>query len=187
MAEGMQTASRKAAKAERRAGRWLALDLLRFCAVFLMVQGHTFSSLLDPSVRAERWYQHHNFVHGYTAPMFLFENLDLFEYMVIGLLLGVVAMLIVGLALAHVIIHVLLIPRENIMAVVIAMGVMGAYASKLQYGDVWMMLAFGVATAGFTRSPEHAQVTTLPIALDMPITATWVGISGTESLTSRLG
>jgi putative tricarboxylic transport membrane protein len=84
------------------------------------------------------------FVHGLTpGPMFLFENLDLFEYMVIGLLFGVVAMLIVGLALAHVIIHVLLIPRENIMAVVIAMGVMGAYASKLQYGDVWMMLAFG--------------------------------------------
>lgn len=46
-----------------------------------------------------------------------------------------------------------------------------------------MMLAFGVATAGFTRSPEHAQVTTLPIALGTPILATWVGISGTESLT----
>jgi ABC-2 type transport system permease protein len=45
-----------------------------------------------------------------------------------------------------------------------------------------MMLAFGVATAGFTRSPEHAQVTTLPIALGTPILATWVGISGTESL-----
>lgn len=46
-----------------------------------------------------------------------------------------------------------------------------------------MMLAFGVATAGFTRSPEHAQVTTLPLALGVPILASWVGISGTESLT----
>lgn len=46
-----------------------------------------------------------------------------------------------------------------------------------------MMLAFGVATAGITRSPEHAQVTTLPIALGTPILATWVGISGTESFT----
>ena len=55
-------------------GRWLALDLLRFCAVFLMVQGHTFTELLDPAVRAERWYRHHNFVHGYTAPMFLFAS-----------------------------------------------------------------------------------------------------------------
>lgn len=53
-------------------GRWLALDLLRFCAVFLMVQGHTFTELLEPAARAERWYRHHNFVHGYTAPMFLF-------------------------------------------------------------------------------------------------------------------
>lgn len=46
-----------------------------------------------------------------------------------------------------------------------------------------MMLAFGVATAGFTRSPEHAQVTTLPLALGTPILASWIGISGTESLT----
>jgi ABC-2 type transport system permease protein len=45
-----------------------------------------------------------------------------------------------------------------------------------------MMLAFGVATAGFTRSPEHAQVTTLPLALGTVIVASWVGISGTESL-----
>jgi ABC-2 type transport system permease protein len=45
-----------------------------------------------------------------------------------------------------------------------------------------MMLAFGVATAGFTRSPEHAQVTTLPLALGTPILASWVGISGTENL-----
>ena len=55
-------------------GRWVALDLLRFCAVFLMVQGHTFSTLLDPAVRAERWYRHHLFVHGYTAPMFMFAS-----------------------------------------------------------------------------------------------------------------
>ncbi|MGH9270932.1 MAG: ABC transporter permease [Ilumatobacteraceae bacterium] len=45
-----------------------------------------------------------------------------------------------------------------------------------------MMLAFGVATAGFTRSPEHANVTTLPLALGTPILASWVGISGTEDL-----
>jgi putative tricarboxylic transport membrane protein len=92
------------------------------------------------------------FVHGLVpGPMFLHQNLDLFEYMVIGLIFGTVAMLIVGLALAHVIVHVLLIPRENIMAVVIAMGVMGAYASKLQYGDVWIMLVFGALAYGMRR------------------------------------
>jgi uncharacterized membrane protein len=61
-------------------GRWLALDLLRFCAVFLMIQGHTFTALLEPAVRAERWYRHHNFVHGYTAPMFLFASGLAFGY-----------------------------------------------------------------------------------------------------------
>ncbi len=92
------------------------------------------------------------FVHGLVpGPMFLHHNLDLFEYMVMGLIVGTFAMLIVGLCLAHVIIHVLLIPRENIMAVVIAMGVMGAYASKLQYGDVWIMLAFGAIAYGMRR------------------------------------
>lgn len=45
-----------------------------------------------------------------------------------------------------------------------------------------MMLAFGVATAGFTRSPEHAQVTTLPIALGSAVVASWIGITGTESM-----
>lgn len=55
-----------------RAGRWLALDLFRFCAVCLMVQGHVFSTLLDRATKSQDWYPHHSFVHGYTAPMFLF-------------------------------------------------------------------------------------------------------------------
>ncbi|MGI9424171.1 MAG: tripartite tricarboxylate transporter permease [Hyphomicrobiaceae bacterium] len=85
------------------------------------------------------------FVHGMKpGPTFLIDNLQLFEYMVAGLMIGTVVMLIVGLLLAHVIVHVLLIPRENIMAVVVALAVIGAYASQLQYGDVWMMMAFGV-------------------------------------------
>jgi ABC-2 type transport system permease protein len=46
-----------------------------------------------------------------------------------------------------------------------------------------MMLALGIATAGVTRSPEHAQVTTLPLSLGAVAVASWVGITGTESLT----
>lgn len=46
-----------------------------------------------------------------------------------------------------------------------------------------MMLALGLATAGLTNSPEHAQVTTLPITLGTIAVASWVGISGTEQLT----
>lgn len=45
-----------------------------------------------------------------------------------------------------------------------------------------MMLALGLATAGITRSPEHAQVTTLPLSLGTIAVASWVGITGTESL-----
>jgi len=45
-----------------------------------------------------------------------------------------------------------------------------------------MMLALGTATAGVTNSPEHAQVTALPLSLGVIAVASWVGITGTESL-----
>jgi ABC-2 type transport system permease protein len=48
---------------------------------------------------------------------------------------------------------------------------------------VLMMLGLGLATAGLTNSPEHAQVTTLPISLGTIVVAMWVGIAGTEDLT----
>jgi ABC-2 type transport system permease protein len=47
-----------------------------------------------------------------------------------------------------------------------------------------MMVALAMATAGLTNSPEHAQVTTLPVSLSVIAVASWVGISGTESLTA---
>lgn len=48
---------------------------------------------------------------------------------------------------------------------------------------VVMMIGLGLATAGLTNSPEHAQVTTLPVALGVIAVASWVGISGTDDLT----
>ncbi|MFC9125724.1 ABC transporter permease [Streptomyces sp. NPDC057099] len=48
---------------------------------------------------------------------------------------------------------------------------------------VVMMLGLGLATAGLTNSPEHAQVTTLPVSLGTIAVASWVGITGTEELT----
>lgn len=45
-----------------------------------------------------------------------------------------------------------------------------------------MMLGLALATAGFTNSPEHAQVTTLPISLGVIAVASYVGITGTEDL-----
>ncbi|GHH27844.1 ABC transporter permease [Lentzea cavernae] len=46
-----------------------------------------------------------------------------------------------------------------------------------------MMVGLALATAGLTNSPEHAQVTTLPVCLGVVAVASWVGISGTEDLT----
>ncbi|QNP61552.1 ABC transporter permease [Streptomyces genisteinicus] len=48
---------------------------------------------------------------------------------------------------------------------------------------VAMMLGLGLATAGLTNSPEHAQVTTLPVSVGTIAVATWVGIAGTGDLT----
>ncbi|MDG4790440.1 hypothetical protein O7626_31750 [Micromonospora sp. WMMD1102] len=48
---------------------------------------------------------------------------------------------------------------------------------------VAMMVGLALATAGLTNSPEHAQVTTLPVSLGVIAVASWVGISGTEQLT----
>lgn len=53
--------------------RWLALDLLRFLAVVLMVQGHVFTALIEDAVRSLAWYRWHNYIHGYTAPLFMFS------------------------------------------------------------------------------------------------------------------
>ncbi|WP_129669417.1 ABC transporter permease [Phytoactinopolyspora endophytica] len=46
-----------------------------------------------------------------------------------------------------------------------------------------MMVGLALATAGLTNSPEHAQVTTLPVSLSVIAVASWVGITGTEDLT----
>lgn len=56
------------------AGRWLALDFLRFVAVLLMLQGHAFHVMVNNTIRAEPWYRWHNYVHGFTAPLFLFAS-----------------------------------------------------------------------------------------------------------------
>jgi ABC-2 type transport system permease protein len=45
-----------------------------------------------------------------------------------------------------------------------------------------MMLALAMATAGVTKSPEHAQITTLPLSLGTIAVVNWVAITGTDSL-----
>lgn len=54
--------------------RWIFVDFLRFVAVVLMIQGHTFDAVLSYEIRAEGWYGVHSFWHGFTAPLFLFGS-----------------------------------------------------------------------------------------------------------------
>ncbi|NJQ05098.1 ABC transporter permease [Streptomyces lonarensis] len=49
---------------------------------------------------------------------------------------------------------------------------------------VAMMLAFGAAVAGLTTSPEHAQVTALPVSLGTVAVTNWVGLTGTAESTA---
>ncbi len=53
------------------ARRLLYLDLFRGLAVISMIQGHTFTALLEPSAYGGTWPRWYTLIHGLTAPMFL--------------------------------------------------------------------------------------------------------------------
>lgn len=78
-----------------------------------------------------------------------------------------------------------LIQITAILAVFAAIGDAPANAALVAVTVVTalaMMLALGIATAGVTNSPEHAQVTALPVSLGAIAVNSWVGITGTETL-----
>lgn len=52
--------------------RFLALDRLRALAVVLMIQGHTFTALMQPRAFSPQFGRLHGLLHGLTAPAFLF-------------------------------------------------------------------------------------------------------------------
>ena len=54
--------------------RWIFVDFFRFCAVFLMLQGHVFDAFLSPDYKIGIWWDIHKFIHGFTAPIFLFSS-----------------------------------------------------------------------------------------------------------------
>jgi uncharacterized membrane protein len=54
--------------------RYLFIDLLRFLAVLLMIQGHTFDASLNLNIRQHEMYFLYDFFHGLVAPMFLFAS-----------------------------------------------------------------------------------------------------------------
>ncbi|OXM52896.1 ABC transporter permease [Amycolatopsis alba] len=90
----------------------------------------------------------------------------------VGLVLPVTAIALVQVAVILTVLGVIAETPANVGLLVVAV-----------LATVAMMIGLGLATAGLTNSPEHAQVTTLPVSLGVIAVASWVGISGTDDLT----
>lgn len=94
------------------------------------------------------------------------------------------AVILAGLILPATVLAVVQVTA--ILAVLAAVAVAPANVPLLAVAVVAtlaMMIGLALATAGLTNSPEHAQVTTLPVSIGVISVASWVGISGTEELT----
>ncbi|UJW35502.1 ABC transporter permease [Saccharothrix sp. AJ9571] len=89
-----------------------------------------------------------------------------------GLLLPLIVIALVQVAVIMTVLAVVAGAPDDIVLLVAAV-----------LATVAMMIGLGLATAGLTNSPEHAQVTTLPVSLGVIAVASWVGIAGTEDLT----
>lgn len=84
---------------------------------------------------------------------------------------------------------VTVIALVQVTAILIVLGMVAAEPDQVVLlavavlATLAMMVGLALATAGLTNSPEHAQVTTLPVSLAVIAVASWVGIAGTEDLT----
>ncbi|MFI6701247.1 ABC transporter permease [Streptomyces sp. NPDC050509] len=83
---------------------------------------------------------------------------------------------------------VTVIALVQVVAILIVLGVVATEPSQIPLlaaavlATLTMMVGLALATAGLTNSPEHAQVTTLPVSLSVIAVASWVGLTGTENL-----
>ncbi|MEU8185003.1 ABC transporter permease [Micromonospora sp. NPDC049047] len=90
--------------------------------------------------------------------------------------------------LAGLLLPVLVIAAVQVTAILTALAVVAGGPSNVALlvvailATLAMLIGLALATAGLTSSPEHAQVTTLPVTLGLIAVTTWVGISGTENL-----
>ncbi|NED97075.1 ABC transporter permease [Phytoactinopolyspora alkaliphila] len=89
-----------------------------------------------------------------------------------GLVLPIVAIALVQMVVILIVLGVVATEPADVPLLAVAILAMIA-----------MMVGLALATAGLTNSPEHAQVTTLPVSLSVIAVASWVGITGTEDLT----
>ncbi|RKN45286.1 ABC transporter permease [Micromonospora endolithica] len=90
--------------------------------------------------------------------------------------------------LAGLLLPVTVIAVVQVTAILIALAVVAGKPANIALlvvatvATLAMMIGLALATAGLTNSPEHAQVTTLPVTLGVIFVATWVGITGTADL-----
>lgn len=90
--------------------------------------------------------------------------------------------------LTGLVLPVTVIALIQVVAILVVLGVVATSPAQIPLlvvailATMAMMVALALATAGLTNSPEHAQVTTLPVSLAVIAVASWVGITGTENL-----
>ncbi|MEU5551929.1 MULTISPECIES: ABC transporter permease [unclassified Micromonospora] len=90
--------------------------------------------------------------------------------------------------LAGLLLPVVVLAVLQVTAILIALAVVAGQPSDVlllgvaTIATLAMMVGLALATAGLTNSPEHAQVTTLPVTLGVIAVASWVGITGTADL-----
>lgn len=89
-----------------------------------------------------------------------------------GLLLPVTVITVAQVAVILTVLSVVADPPADLLLLLVAV-----------LATVVMMVGLALATAGVTNSPEHAQVTTLPVLVGVLSIAGWVGFTGTEELT----
>ncbi|MET9552292.1 ABC transporter permease [Streptomyces sp. NPDC006645] len=83
---------------------------------------------------------------------------------------------------------VTVIALVQVVVILVVLGAVAAQPSQIPLlaaailATLAMMVGLALATAGVTNSPEHAQVTTLPVSLSVIAVASWVGLTGTEDL-----
>jgi putative tricarboxylic transport membrane protein len=85
------------------------------------------------------------FIHGVRPGPLIMIEFPGFVYQVVAMvLLGTVAMFILGLALVRPLVKILMVPREKLMPIVFTLCVVGSFAIQGRMFDVGVMVVFGI-------------------------------------------
>jgi putative tricarboxylic transport membrane protein len=85
------------------------------------------------------------YIHGLRpGPLFLLENPAMFNAILVGGMIGCVAILVLGLFVAPHIAKVITIPRRILLPIILVLCVIGSYAVNGSMFDVLLMLGFGI-------------------------------------------